>query len=99
MSAPRDDARTPGAMEALPGDAIVLRAAEESLAGRRSGLRGLALFPGPAFIAAVAYVDQGDFATNMAAGTEYGFLLVWVVVAVVVIGLNTVLLALLFGGA
>jgi manganese transport protein len=83
MSAPRDDARPPGAPEALPGDAMVLRAAEESLAGRRSGLRGLAPFLGPAFIAAVAYVDPGNFATNMAAGAEFGFLLVWVVVAAV----------------
>ena len=99
MSAPRDDARTPGAMEALPGDAMVLRATEESLAGRRSGLGGLAPFLGPAFIAAVAYVDPSKRATNMAAGAEYGFLLVWVVVAVVVIGLNTVLLTLFFGGA
>jgi len=74
-------------MEALPGDAMVLRAAEESLAGRRSGLRGLAPFLGPAFIAAVAYVDPGNFATNMAAGAEYGFLLVWVVVAAVLMSM------------
>lgn len=87
MSAPRDDARAPGAAEALPGDAMVLRAAEESLAGRRSGLRGLAPFLGPAFIAAVAYVDPGNFATNMAAGAEYGFLLVWVVVAAVLMSM------------
>ena len=86
-------------MEALPGDAMVLRAAEESLAGRRSGLRGLASFLGPAFIAAVAYLDPGNFATNMAAGAEYGCLLVWVVLAVGVIGLNTVPLTPLFGGA
>ena len=87
MSAPRDEPRAPGAMEALPGDAMVLRAAEESLAGRRSGLRGLTPFLGPAFIAAVAYVDPGNFATNMAAGAEYGFLLVWVVVAAVLMSM------------
>src|SRR2546428_2344969 len=34
---------------------------------------------GPAFIAAVAYVDPGNFATNMAAGARYGYLLLWVV--------------------
>ncbi|GAA0597712.1 Nramp family divalent metal transporter [Kribbella sandramycini] len=42
----------------------------------RSGL----LLLGPAFVAAVAYVDPGNFATNIAAGTTYGYLLCWVVV-------------------
>ncbi|MEW2165583.1 Nramp family divalent metal transporter [Streptomyces sp. NPDC007084] len=36
---------------------------------------------GPAFVAAVAYVDPGNFATNVQAGTEYGPLLLWVVIA------------------
>ena len=36
---------------------------------------------GPAFVAAVAYVDPGNFATNIASGAKYGFLLVWVIVA------------------
>lgn len=36
---------------------------------------------GPAFVAAIAYVDPGNFATNMAAGSRYGYLLLWVVVA------------------
>lgn len=35
---------------------------------------------GPAFIAAVAYVDPGNFAANFSAGSEYGFMLVWVLV-------------------
>jgi manganese transport protein len=35
---------------------------------------------GPAFVASVAYVDPGNVATNVAAGAEYGYLLVWVVV-------------------
>jgi manganese transport protein len=42
----------------------------------RSGL----LLLGPAFVAAVAYVDPGNFATNIAAGTTYGYMLCWVVV-------------------
>lgn len=42
----------------------------------RSGL----LLLGPAFVAAVAYVDPGNFATNIAAGATYGYLLCWVVV-------------------
>ncbi|GAA1793041.1 Nramp family divalent metal transporter [Nocardioides hankookensis] len=36
---------------------------------------------GPAFVTAIAYVDPGNFATNLAAGSRYGYLLVWVVVA------------------
>ena len=38
-------------------------------------------FLGPAFIACVAYMDPGNFATNIAGGSKYGFLLVWVIVA------------------
>ena len=67
--------------DVLPGEARVLFAAQESLAGRRRGLRGLWPFLGPAFIAAVAYVDPGNFATNMAAGAKFGYLLLWVVLA------------------
>ena len=36
---------------------------------------------GPAFVAAVAYVDPGNFATNIAGGAKYGYLLLWVIVA------------------
>ncbi len=77
----------PGPAEALPGDALVLRAAEESLAGRRSGIRRFTPFLGPAFIAAVAYIDPGNFATNMAAGAEFGFLLLWVIVVAVLMSM------------
>ena len=38
-------------------------------------------FLGPAFIAAVAYIDPGNFATNIAGGAKYGYLLCWVVVS------------------
>jgi manganese transport protein len=49
-------------------------------------LRGTARFRilpflGPAFIAAVAYIDPGNFATNIAGGSKYGYTLVWVIVA------------------
>ena len=44
-----------------------------------SGLRGLWPFLGPAFIAAIAYVDPGNFATNIASGSKYGYLLLWVI--------------------
>src|SRR5213596_2395183 len=38
-------------------------------------------FLGPAFIACVAYIDPGNFATNIAGGAKFGFTLVWVIVA------------------
>lgn len=40
----------------------------------------LALF-GPAFVAAIAYVDPGNFATNVAGGASFGYLLLWIIVA------------------
>ena len=36
---------------------------------------------GPAFVAAIAYVDPGNFATNFTGGAKYGYLLLWVIVA------------------
>ena len=36
---------------------------------------------GPAFVASIAYVDPGNFATNISAGAKFGYLLVWVIVA------------------
>src|SRR3989449_5222466 len=38
-------------------------------------------FLGPAFVASVAYIDPGNFATNIAGGSKYGYTLVWVIVA------------------
>ena len=55
-------------------------AAKEALAGRRRGLRALLPFMGPALIASVAYMDPGNFATNIQGGAEYGYKLLWVVV-------------------
>src|SRR3569833_3459181 len=46
----------------------------------RSAVRARVALLGPAFVAAVAYVDPGNFATNSAAGARYGPMLVWVVV-------------------
>jgi manganese transport protein len=65
--------------DVLPGEAATLAAAQASLAGERKGLRGLWPFLGPAFIAAVAYIDPGNFATNIAGGAKFGYLLLWVV--------------------
>jgi manganese transport protein len=46
----------------------------------RGRVRGTAAILGPAFVASVAYVDPGNFATNFAAGAEHGYQLVWVIV-------------------
>ena len=43
----------------------------------RGPLRGRLPLIGPAFVAAIAYVDPGNFATNVSAGAEYGYLLLW----------------------
>jgi manganese transport protein len=56
---------------------------EATLPQRRARTRRWGLLPylGPAFVACVAYVDPGNFATNIAAGSRFGFTLVWVIVA------------------
>ena len=65
----------------LPGEAAVARAARASLEGRSRGFPRIWPFLGPAFIAAVAYIDPGNFATNIAGGAKFGYLLLWVVLA------------------
>jgi manganese transport protein len=66
-----------------PGDVGTVEAATQILAGgsRKRGLARLLPFLGPAFIASVAYVDPGNYATNIQAGAQFGYLLLWVVVA------------------
>lgn len=51
----------------------------ETLAGRRRGVRSALLFAGPAIIASIAYMDPGNYATNIQAGAGYGYTLLWVV--------------------
>ena len=65
------------------GDVATVAAAAEILAGRshRRGLLQLLPFLGPAFVASVAYIDPGNFATNIQGGSEFGYRLVWVVLA------------------
>src|SRR5213076_2241760 len=55
-----------------------LRTVDEAL--HRTRFRVLP-FLGPAFIACVAYIDPGNFATNIAGGSRFGYRLVWVIVA------------------
>lgn len=56
-------------------------AAQSSLDGERRGLRALLPFIGPAVLASIAYMDPGNFATNIRAGASHGYLLLWVVLA------------------
>jgi manganese transport protein len=58
----------------------VVAAGHEALAGKRRGLRALLPFAGPAFVASVAYMDPGNFATNIQGGATFGYRLLWVVV-------------------
>ena len=74
MSAPTSTVRA----DAMPGAAAV----SVRYGSRARGWLGRT-WPllGPAFVAAVAYVDPGNFATNFAAGASYGYGLLWVIVA------------------
>ncbi|MCL4393569.1 MAG: Nramp family divalent metal transporter [Chloroflexi bacterium] len=66
-----------------PADAGTVTAAVEVLEGRSRKPRWAQVLPflGPAFIASVAYVDPGNYATNIQGGARYGYLLLWVIVA------------------
>ncbi|MBP1776863.1 MAG: mntH [candidate division NC10 bacterium] len=79
-SRPAIDRSTTGSAR---GDERTLAAATEVLEGRsaRSFYRRLFPFLGPAFIASVAYVDPGNFATNIQGGAQFGYMLLWVIVA------------------
>ena len=63
----------------VPGQLIEGSALHRARAKGR--VRGTLALLGPAFVAAVAYIDPGNFATNIAGGAKYGYLLVWVIVA------------------
>ncbi|MGI3902207.1 MAG: Nramp family divalent metal transporter [Janthinobacterium lividum] len=56
-------------------------AIREVLAGRQRGLRSTIVMVGPAVVASIAYMDPGNFATNIQAGAKFGYTLLWVVVA------------------
>jgi manganese transport protein len=62
-------------------------AINEVLAGRRAGGLSKLLFAGPAVVASIAYMDPGNFATNLQAGAQYGYSLLWVVMAANVIAM------------
>jgi manganese transport protein len=54
-------------------------AAREAIGGQRRGLMAVLPFIGPAFIASIAYMDPGNFATNISGGAEFGYALLWVI--------------------
>jgi manganese transport protein len=62
-------------IDSSPASVVTLR--ELRTRGR---LRGTVALLGPAFVAAVAYIDPGNFATNFTAGAHYGYALAWVIV-------------------
>jgi manganese transport protein len=67
------------ASASLPAEALAPSALEEVLA--RGRVRATLAMLGPAFVAAVAYVDPGNFATDLQGGARYGYTLLWVVLA------------------
>src|SRR3989441_12862284 len=75
----RSESPTPTPVK--PGDVGTVRAATEVLGGRtRKGFFARLLpFLGPAFIACVAYIDPGNFATNIQGGAQFGYALLWVI--------------------
>jgi manganese transport protein len=81
VEAPPEPTVRNGVEDVLPGEAAVAAAARRSLDGDRRGVARVWPFLGPAFIAAVAYIDPGNFATNIAGGAQFGYLLLWVVLA------------------
>jgi manganese transport protein len=62
---------------ALPAPHALLHAKRHRLTTRR-GLGARFALLGPAFVACIAYVDPGNFATNIAGGSKYGYMLLWV---------------------
>jgi manganese transport protein len=69
-----------------PAEALTAEAAEAGITPleallARGRVRAMLMMLGPAFVASIAYVDPGNFATNIAGGAKYGYLLLWVVLA------------------
>ena len=62
-------------------------AARQLIAGQRGGARAYLAFAGPAVIVSIAYMDPGNFATNIQAGAKYGYELLWVVLLANVIAM------------
>ncbi|MFM0715614.1 Nramp family divalent metal transporter [Paraburkholderia strydomiana] len=74
-----DRVRPTGFTNPVASTAHTARAVREVLEGRRRGALILLPLAGPAVVVSVAYVDPGNFATNIQAGARYGYALLWVV--------------------
>ena len=72
----------PTKREKMINDSVTVEAAVEVLSGqsKKGRLARLLPFMGPAFIASVAYIDPGNFATNISGGAKFGYTLLWVIV-------------------
>ena len=70
-------------VEVKSGDIATVSAAEDVLnnTSKKNWFMRLLPFLGPAFIASVAYVDPGNYATNIQAGAKFGYMLLWVIIA------------------
>jgi manganese transport protein len=75
-----EGAAAEGAPVGLPDDGPGTPSALDRLLSR-GRLRATLFMLGPAFVASIAYVDPGNFATNVQGGAQYGYLLLWVVLA------------------
>ena len=69
-----------GAGQTLPANEALEASALARLLSRGK-VRAALYMLGPAFVASIAYVDPGNFATNVQGGAEFGYLLLWVVLA------------------
>jgi manganese transport protein len=77
----RREAALRGGQDVAAGDRRTVAAAQASLSGKSRGIWRVLPFLGPAFIACVAYIDPGNFATNIQGGSAFGYQLLWVIVA------------------
>ncbi|WP_156187160.1 MULTISPECIES: Nramp family divalent metal transporter [Bacillus] len=63
----------------ISAQSLQAKAIQDALDGKSKGFKRLLPFLGPAFIAAIAYIDPGNFATNISAGSKFGYMLLWVI--------------------
>ena len=61
----------------ISAQSLQSKAVQDALDGKSKGFKRL--LPFTAFIAAIAYIDPGNFATNISAGSKYGYMLLWVI--------------------
>src|SRR5260370_29839459 len=75
------------ALKHIPEEAGTRAAARAVLDGRKKGLLALLPFLGPAFIACVAYIDPGNYSTNIHGGSAFGYNLLWMIVLAILMAM------------